>query len=59
VFPAGATVRIQIVEDCKVDQVFTFHCSVFLGAEQIAGAKLTVMEAADISLLGTEQYGNA
>ncbi|MDR2096821.1 MAG: 3-hydroxylacyl-ACP dehydratase [Treponema sp.] len=59
VLQAGSPVRINIKEDCRVDEVFTFDCRVFCGAHReadevllydeegvlAARARLTVMDA--------------
>jgi predicted hotdog family 3-hydroxylacyl-ACP dehydratase len=50
VLPAGTTVRIDIQEDCKVEEVFSFNCIVSsLNGKEAASAKLTVMDVADFS----------
>jgi predicted hotdog family 3-hydroxylacyl-ACP dehydratase len=58
VLKVGTTVSIQIYEDYTVDMIFTFQCTVFLDEKQIAAAKLTVMEADDMSLQ-ENRYGGA
>jgi predicted hotdog family 3-hydroxylacyl-ACP dehydratase len=49
VLKAGATVIINIVEDMRMDMVFTFDCTAFIGEEPAASVKLTVMDVEDIS----------
>jgi predicted hotdog family 3-hydroxylacyl-ACP dehydratase len=65
VMKAGETVIIDILEDVKVDTVYTFNCEVTLGdavsqdaAPGIAKAKLTVYDVDDLSQFLKEKYGN-
>ena len=40
----GSTVGVRVLEDTRMDSVFTFLCTAFLGQEEIAHARLTVIE---------------
>ncbi|GHV76888.1 thioester dehydrase [Spirochaetia bacterium] len=50
VLRAGTTACIQVQEDCRVESVFTFDCVVSLNGTTAAQAKLTIMEADDMSV---------
>jgi predicted hotdog family 3-hydroxylacyl-ACP dehydratase len=58
VLKAGATVLIQVREDCRVDQVYTFDSEISLGGLSAASAKLTVMDVDDIAQWDRERHGN-
>jgi predicted hotdog family 3-hydroxylacyl-ACP dehydratase len=51
VINAGTTVHIEVCEDCRIDNVYTFDGIVSLADKQIASAKLTVMDVDDLSVL--------
>jgi hypothetical protein len=48
---AGTTVRICVKQDCTVEGLFIFDCTVFLEGTEAAAAKLTVMDVDDLSVL--------
>ncbi|WP_010260454.1 hypothetical protein [Treponema primitia] len=48
---AGTTVRISVKQDCMVEGLFIFDCTVFLEGTEAAAAKLTVMDVNDLSVL--------
>jgi predicted hotdog family 3-hydroxylacyl-ACP dehydratase len=52
------TAVIQVREDCRIDQVYTFNCEVMLGEKSAATAKLTVMDVDDIDQWEQEYHGN-
>ncbi|MDR0624617.1 MAG: 3-hydroxylacyl-ACP dehydratase [Treponema sp.] len=58
VLKAGTTAAIKIMEDMRMDMVFTFSCTVFVGGEQAVSAKLTVMDVDDVSLFSGEKHGS-
>jgi predicted hotdog family 3-hydroxylacyl-ACP dehydratase len=45
----AGTVRIEVEEETVVDLVYAFRCRVFSGEKNAVEAKLTVMEAEDVS----------
>lgn len=45
---SGTVIQIQVQEDCRINGVFTYDCQIS-GPFFVGGAKLTVMEADDIS----------
>ncbi len=51
VLRSGTTIRIEAEEECRVDAVFTFHCSLYAENGKALSARLTVMEAESLDLL--------
>ncbi|MDR2900092.1 MAG: 3-hydroxylacyl-ACP dehydratase [Treponema sp.] len=58
VLESGTTAVIQVLEDCKVDAIYTFHCILSQNGKQAVSAKLMVMETGDISQLGSLQHAS-
>jgi predicted hotdog family 3-hydroxylacyl-ACP dehydratase len=46
-----STVKIEISEDCRVDQLWTFNSSIFSEGKKAIQAKLTVMDVDNLNMI--------
>jgi predicted hotdog family 3-hydroxylacyl-ACP dehydratase len=58
VFKAGSTATIAVVEDVRMDSVYTYMCEVALGESQAVKAKLTVYASEDGLAFERGNYGS-
>jgi predicted hotdog family 3-hydroxylacyl-ACP dehydratase len=58
VFKAGSTLSIAVVEDVRLDSVYTYMCEVAQGESQAAKAKLTVYASKDGVAFERGNYGS-
>lgn len=57
-FKSGTTVVINVFEECRVDTIFTFSCTLSQNGKQAVSAKLMVMETDDLSQLRSQHDAN-
>jgi predicted hotdog family 3-hydroxylacyl-ACP dehydratase len=59
VFPPDETVKIKIIEDYRMDMIYTYCGQVFLGGKMAVEAKLTVMNVMEKDFFSKEELINS